>query len=134
MPQVTRYKTQNSVYEVCQEEKLARRITGKVEPTPYTGQDGKWKKFIACYPSELAVEGSRVLVIVWHFKDDTGFGTTITSLIKDEEHCGEERKCPECAQGKCANCDGTGWDEVLDEPMFCQCTDPTHVKDNEVVL
>lgn len=26
---------------------------------------------------------------------------------------------PECAAGKCSNCDGRGWDEEADEPVDC---------------
>jgi hypothetical protein len=31
------------------------------------------------------------------------------------------RICPECAQGKHRNCDGTSWNEVLDSPDTCEC-------------
>jgi len=124
MPAVTRYMTQNSVYEVCQDQGLARRITGKVEATPYTESGGRWKHFIACGVSQ----GS--LVIVWHFTEPT-YGTTVTSPIKDERHFVDEQKCPECRADKHGNCDGMAWDEVTDEPMFCQCTFATHVFNGE---
>lgn len=29
--------------------------------------------------------------------------------------------CPECQQGKHGNCDGTGWDNLRDEPTDCPC-------------
>lgn len=31
------------------------------------------------------------------------------------------RICPECAQGKHRNCDGTAWNEQTDEIDTCQC-------------
>ncbi len=30
--------------------------------------------------------------------------------------------CPECAAGKCHNCDSTAWDFETDEPCACSCT------------
>ncbi len=30
--------------------------------------------------------------------------------------------CPECKQGKHANCDGTAWDKEVDAPTKCGCT------------
>jgi hypothetical protein len=120
MPAVTQYTTENSIYEVCQEVNMARRITGKAEPTPYTESGGKWKRYISCYPTELGE--SKILVIVWHVN-----AATITSLIKDERHFVEEQTCPECKQNKHTNCDGTTWDEVRDEPMLCQCLVEEHV-------
>jgi len=29
--------------------------------------------------------------------------------------------CPECSQGKHANCDSTAWDIALDLPCACAC-------------
>jgi hypothetical protein len=29
--------------------------------------------------------------------------------------------CPECEQGKHGNCDGTTWDDLLDQPAPCPC-------------
>lgn len=34
--------------------------------------------------------------------------------------------CPECAQGKHGNCDGTTWDNLLDEPAPCPCDEAGH--------
>jgi hypothetical protein len=31
------------------------------------------------------------------------------------------RCCPECAQGKHANCDGTAWDDAADTIGTCEC-------------
>lgn len=31
--------------------------------------------------------------------------------------------CPECAQGKHVNCDGTAWDNALDQEVPCACHD-----------
>lgn len=37
----------------------------------------------------------------------------------------ERHVCPECEQGKHANCDGTAWDDAKDEPTSCTCTHET---------
>lgn len=29
--------------------------------------------------------------------------------------------CPECAAGKCGNCNGDTWDDDLDQPAVCAC-------------
>lgn len=29
--------------------------------------------------------------------------------------------CPECRDGKHANCDGTAWDDHTDQPTHCAC-------------
>lgn len=34
--------------------------------------------------------------------------------------------CPECAQGKHRNCDGTAWDDQADERTTCACPDEAH--------
>lgn len=34
--------------------------------------------------------------------------------------------CPECAQGKHGNCDGTTWDEIGDAPATCPCLTDRH--------
>jgi hypothetical protein len=34
--------------------------------------------------------------------------------------------CPECAQGKCGNCDGTAWDTVRDALGTCPCKAAGH--------
>ena len=34
--------------------------------------------------------------------------------------------CPECAQGKCVNCDGTSWDARADAPAPCPCAFVDH--------
>lgn len=31
------------------------------------------------------------------------------------------RICPECAQGKHRNCDGTAWNDRTDLPDTCEC-------------
>lgn len=37
-----------------------------------------------------------------------------------------EPVCPECTQGKHANCDGTAWDDVNDVPVRCACEISNH--------
>jgi hypothetical protein len=34
--------------------------------------------------------------------------------------------CPECQQGKHGNCDGTSWDDLLDQPCPCPCEEAGH--------
>lgn len=36
------------------------------------------------------------------------------------------KPCPECAAGKCRNCDGTTWDEHTDSPTVCPCAHRNH--------
>lgn len=119
---IQRIKTENSVYEICEELKLARRVTGSAEPTPYTGSDGKWQTYMVV----LGPEEGLSTVIVWRFRSVDGtFATTITSRVVTSNKV-EAMLCPECRAGKCGNCDGTTWNEVLDQPDFCQCTDYPH--------
>lgn len=42
---------------------------------------------------------------------------TKTSLVKP---------CPECAAGKCGNCDGGSWDLRQDAPATCPCAYADH--------
>lgn len=37
-----------------------------------------------------------------------------------------EHICPECAAGKCGNCDGRAWDFTKDEPVICVCWQRGH--------
>lgn len=34
--------------------------------------------------------------------------------------------CPECAQGKHGNCDGTAWDNQADVGVPCDCAEVQH--------
>lgn len=34
--------------------------------------------------------------------------------------------CPECAQGKHGNCDGTAWDDESDGEAVCPCQEAGH--------
>ena len=38
----------------------------------------------------------------------------------------DDTRCPECACGKHANCDGTAWDDTTDAPTACECADTAH--------
>lgn len=40
----------------------------------------------------------------------------------------ESRVCPECSQGKHANCDDTAWDLDLDTRVTCECLEETHLR------
>lgn len=42
------------------------------------------------------------------------------------EPSGGPQPCPECVAGKHGNCDGTSWDNQLDEAISCPCKDATH--------
>jgi hypothetical protein len=42
--------------------------------------------------------------------------------------------CPECAAGKCGNCDGTTWDLTVDEPATCPCSARQHATDETTHL
>ena len=52
-------------------------------------------------------------------------------LLHDNAGCckpqpADPEPCPECAQGKHGNCDGTTWDNELDEPAPCPCEAAGH--------
>lgn len=34
--------------------------------------------------------------------------------------------CPECKQGKHANCDGEAWSDEIDGPVPCSCHEQGH--------
>lgn len=36
------------------------------------------------------------------------------------------RLCRECRDGKHVNCDGVAWNEEIDAPDTCQCSDEFH--------
>lgn len=38
----------------------------------------------------------------------------------------EKAICPECAQGKCGNCDGSAWDNKKDDIVPCACSAEIH--------
>ena len=39
---------------------------------------------------------------------------------------GERRDCPDCEQGKHANCDNTSWDNATDSLVACPCDQRGH--------
>ena len=69
----TTYHTRNSLYEVDEDAKRARRVTGTGEPTPQFHQDGEWQDFERFIPDGGFSDG---LVFVW--SDGTW---TITSPV-----------------------------------------------------
>lgn len=45
-------RTQNSTYEINDDDKLIRRIRGVAEPTKRQGEDGQWQSFTSITPYE----------------------------------------------------------------------------------
>jgi len=77
---ITTFITESgSVYEVNEEEKLIRRISGNRKPTERQGEDGEWKKYHALIRLGDDIEYS--VYILW---DNQGHGT-ITSRVKEEK-------------------------------------------------
>lgn len=73
------YKTQSgSWYEVDEERKLIRRLSGPGNPTVRVGEDGVWKAY-----EQLTVSMSG-LVIVWSITPEGVYQTTITSALVEE--------------------------------------------------
>ena len=52
--------------------------------------------------------------------------TETTRPVEDVELPG--RDCPECEQGKHANCDTTAWDNLTDQPSVCGCFKEGHAR------
>lgn len=58
-------------------------------------------------------------------------GVNPLQLLHDNAGCcqpkaSEIEACPECAQGKHPNCDGTTWDNEHDELTVCPCNEAGH--------
>lgn len=76
-----------SVYEVNEEEKQIRRLSGLNKPSESQGEDGEWKEYeILCSSSFGLLKEEEPAVIVWGFDklSDNGSGilkTTVTSPI-----------------------------------------------------
>ena len=49
------FHTENSIYEVDQENKCIRRLYGKDNPTPRLGEDSKWKAYTSIMPVPIRV-------------------------------------------------------------------------------
>lgn len=75
------FETQNSVYELDQDQKNIRRLSGKENPTPRQGSDGQWKAIKSIVPLKVGLQS----MIVWGFGEDH-IKTTMTSpLIRIRE-------------------------------------------------
>jgi hypothetical protein len=76
-----------SIYEVNEEEKKIRRLSGTNQPTERQGQDGEWKVYESlCSSSFGLLKEEEPAVIVWGFDElgNNGSGilkTTVTSPI-----------------------------------------------------
>lgn len=67
-----------SIYEVDEENRRVRRLTGEHEPTPRQGPDGQWKDFLSYDDIHIG------LMFVWEF-DGPIAKTTVTSRVIGEE-------------------------------------------------
>lgn len=50
--------------------------------------------------------------------------TRLPQLVDDLEQMAAA--CPECAAGKCDNCNGDTWSVILDMPVPCPCARAGH--------
>lgn len=75
----TRIATQNSTYEVDEENKRIRRLDGVLDPTPSQGTDGEWQPYTA-----VTQHPSGVLVIEWPLGEKNS-PYTVTSRIQTIE-------------------------------------------------
>ena len=76
-----KFKTYSgSIYELDQENKRIRRLTGNANPTERQGKDGDWKPY-----KELlnGPEKDRSLTIVWNVTEEGVIQTTQTSYITE---------------------------------------------------
>lgn len=85
MRTLTRFRTATgSTYEVCVDDgggTLARRLSGRGEPTPRFGPDGEWR---AALRAEVGL--GRSAVIVWGADEDGVGKYTRTSRVVEVEH------------------------------------------------
>ena len=55
-----------------------------------------------------------------------------TEIVRAAKHLMGVRSCPDCEQGKHANCTGDAWDNDTDAPTVCPCSinqaGPHHLK------
>ena len=56
----------------------------------------------------------------------------LTEIVRAVKHLSSIRPCPDCEQGKHANCTGEAWDNDADAPTTCPCSlnraGPHHLK------
>jgi len=70
-----------SLYEIDQENKKFRRLSGILDPTLRVGKDGAWKEYRSLLPDVPTIDS--VLMIVWRVTDDGTWQTTVTSPIEE---------------------------------------------------
>jgi len=46
----------------------------------------------------------------------------LTAIVRSAKHLMGVRSCPDCEQGKHANCTGEAWDNDADAPTACPCS------------
>jgi len=47
---------------------------------------------------------------------------TFAEVVRAAKHLMTVRSCPDCEQGKHANCTGEAWDNDADAPTVCPCS------------
>jgi len=79
-----------SVYELDEDQKRIRRLSGAKPPTPRQGSDGEWRQYEGL--DRVGPEGAQRLMVIWRIDEDEGFPdvriarSTLTSTIKSEEY------------------------------------------------
>ena len=53
---ITRFWTENSVYEIDSSRSLMRRLAGLRPPTTNQGTDGRWRAFVTTSPIQSAIQ------------------------------------------------------------------------------
>ena len=66
-----------SVYQVDEQNKLVRRLSGNKNPTPRQGIDGEWKEYY-----ELHVD--KIMAIQWNDKGQCTFTSRIVKEVKED--------------------------------------------------
>jgi len=62
----------------------------------------------------IRVHGSRAMN-----EQEVGY---LTEIVHAAKHLMDIRSCPDCEQGKHANCTGEAWDNDADAPTACPCS------------
>ena len=71
--------TENSIYEIDEDNRLIRRVSGLSSPTPRQGKDGEWKEYVSIEPFEGG------MLICWGTNPNGTAKCTWTSNIVKEK-------------------------------------------------
>ena len=74
-----------SIYEIDEDNKCIRRLTGSIAPTPRQGEDNQWKPF------DQIIFVDDQMVIVWEYVDGLA-KTTVSSPILEVIDVKKENK------------------------------------------